>query len=137
MAEIKNIELIREQVKIWLEEYRTGAIKHEKHKFIKDLENLIVAIRFAINPESIKMIKQFYKLRNEIQVHHVNKQKFNTRYNKLNKKVMNTLTKMISEIWNIDYMLGEHAFRLYCFNSDVTYYTNELNNGIFPYEYIE
>ena len=130
MAAVKDIEPIREQVKIWIKEYQLGAFEHGNSKLTNDLENLIVSIELSISPKSIEMIKHFYKLRNEIQVHYIDKKNFNKRYKKLNEKVTYTIEKMISKVWHMDYMLDEQLNRLYCFKSDVMHYVNELNNGV-------
>lgn len=129
MAVIKDIEPMREQAKAWIEEYKIGALKHNHTKFVNNLTRLTICIEFSKSSKSIEMMQHFYKLRNEIQVHYINKNYFNNRYKKLNEKITYHIEKMINQIWQIDYMVDNEHNRLHCFKSDVKHYANELNNG--------
>lgn len=128
MRYLHNKENIK-QVKKWIAEYIEVFVKKSSVDYADKLRMLNTAVEFAESEQSLNMVNHFFKIRNELQINHIDKNNFNETYKKLNSKIVYQLDKMINKIVLIDFMSARGQNRLCVFNSDVELYTQQINNG--------
>jgi len=120
-------EDIVEQCKKWVKDYELAFLKNGLLIQSEGYRQLVSSIEFSESKESFEMINHFYKLRNEIQKNHIDKNNFNKRYKTLNEKVVYHLDKMIKKITYIDFQNQRGINRLCVFKSDIPYWKKDLN----------
>jgi hypothetical protein len=118
----------KEIVKKWLDEYKIGFINKGIKKYSENIDKLISCVEFSQSKESLEMINHFYKIRNDIQVNHINKNNFDKKYKKLNEKISYLMVKWLNNVYMLDYSDGSQINRIYIFKLDLKIYESQINN---------